>query len=268
MKYGQRAKWIWQDLKSRKLLWLFALIYFLTEFYRFPHNDSLGLDCIALLVAILSIFFQSFSQIGTIIYTEKSIRGGSPTLKEIWSEYKANLGHLIMLSLVGFIPGVVILLCSLVLLVIIIVNLDIVIRGVVDVVNVINLTFWISAPFIECIWIFSCLGLLFNKLGIMKSIKHGVSVLSSNISKVLTLGVILGIPFFISYSVLWIVLRSQGSTLSLDMFQVAAKYPLRIWFNAVDSLSMIFSTFIYVIAYHVFIKDVDFSAAEPKFANP
>jgi len=255
MKYGKLIVQAWQILKRTKLLWLFGIIYFLTYYAKIKRTDILALECVSALISGLSLFLVGFSLVGMILCTDKVIHGESPSFKEIWLEYKVNLGRLILLFLAFLIPCGIIFLCAYLSLGL---TNTLFSNAANDITLRIWLASWISGPFISGIITFSYYGLILHKLGILKSVRHGLSVFSLNWFKFFVLYLCLESPVLLSYLILWLILLSAGPVTLLAVFQAAAEFPALLWFRAINSFFAVFSSATFLLAYYQFIKDFDY----------
>ena len=173
MKYGQTIRQAWLILKRTKLLWLLGLIYFSGSFLEIQRTNNLGLECVLVLTSSLSLFLMGFSQIGVILCTDKVIREESPSFTEVWMVFKSNFWRLILLYLASLIPWGFLSLCALISLVPINMLFN---NAINDTRTRILLASLISSPFINGIYLFSLFGLLLHKMGVLKSIRHGLSI--------------------------------------------------------------------------------------------
>jgi hypothetical protein len=253
MKYGQIIGQAWQIFRRTKLLWLFAFMYFLSGFITFDKSSSSILACISLSLILLSLFLFSFSLIGMILCVDEVIRGESPSLREIWLQYKANLGRSFLLFNSVSIPFIIIYFCA-----------NISLTGIISDKSIRSyLAGGVITLFASGFLSFCFYGLILHKMGVLKSLKHGIAVFSMNWYKVVILTALVDFPLIIPYLILYGVLLARGSLTSASFFQVLAEFPIRLLSNALGSFIAPLSAAIILLAYNQFIKEFDYPTLQP-----
>ena len=207
--------------------------------------------CLSLIILGLSFFLFGLSHLGMVISADAAIRGESSSLKEIWFAYTRIFWRWILVLLICAIPIGVVYICAL---------------HSMEPINTINdiqtrflLAILIVAPFAGGIYTFSLYGLILHKLGVPKSVRHGLSVFLMNWLKFVLLSIFLEIPIYASYLVLWLIQLSAGNHPSLiTLFSDASKFPLEIWFYLINTIVGLLSSVAFLLVYYQFIKEYDY----------
>jgi hypothetical protein len=255
MNYGQIIGQAWQIIKRTKVILFIGLINVLMPFLLINQPKNLGMSCLALILLIPYFLILIFSPYAIIISTEKVLQAETPRLSEIWGSFKKIFWRLILLEIIFLVPILIVLYFLWFIQNAILNALGLVIA------NSQSQTFRISiltSFFVIGLMNYCYYGLIFHKMGVIRSFQHGIKVFAANWLSSVILVVLIQSPLYIAYFIEWLLVSTQTPpSLSTAFFAAIYNFPYNL-LNAIISAPIgIFIPICFLLAYHRIIQDFD-----------
>jgi hypothetical protein len=263
MNYGQIIGQAWSLIKRTPILWFFLFFNFLA-FLILPYvqvTNTLVSVCLGMILVLLVLIFDLFYPFVIVISTEKVIQGEMPRFNDIWNDFKRQIGRLILFYLAMILPTGLLFICFSLTVGF---TFNIAQFTITDYTTRITLLTFLFSLIFGALGAFSFYGLVLHHLGVLKSIKHGITVFGMNWYKCILLALLIEFPVPLVYVIIWLILfLNQPSTLPASFYQVIEMFPVSLILYAMYTIVSFFLFISMLIAYHGFIREYNYPTLKP-----